>query len=187
MIPIAALWLPILVAAVIVFVASSVIHMATPWHKRDVSGVPDEEAALAAFRAMKLAPGDYITPHAPSMEAAKAPEFAKKMADGPIVFFTVAAGGTVNMGASLAMWFVYLLVVGVFTAYVTGRALGPGADYLRVFQIAGTVGFMGYGLALAQNSIWWKRGWGYTLRSTIDALVYGALAAGTFGWLWPQA
>ena len=30
-----ALWLPILVSAVLVFVASSLIHMASPWHKSD--------------------------------------------------------------------------------------------------------------------------------------------------------
>ena len=30
---IAALWLPILVSAVIVFVASSIIHMAPLWHR----------------------------------------------------------------------------------------------------------------------------------------------------------
>ena len=30
-----ALWLPILLSAVLVFVASSLIHMASPWHKSD--------------------------------------------------------------------------------------------------------------------------------------------------------
>lgn len=186
MVPIAALWLPILVSAVIVFLASSVIHMATPWHKADVGGVPDEDAALAAFRAMSLKAGDYRAPYAGSMENMKSPEFTKKMADGPIVFFTISPGGSVNMGASLTQWFFYSVVISLFAAYVTGRALGPGADYLRVFQITGCVTFMGYGLSLPQNSIWWKRGWGYTVRSMIDALLYGALTAGTFGWLWPR-
>ena len=38
-----ALWLPILVSAVLVFVASSVIHMATPWHAGDYRSVPDAD------------------------------------------------------------------------------------------------------------------------------------------------
>ena len=38
MISIASLWLPIVLAAVIVFVASSVIHMAPLWHKNDYRG-----------------------------------------------------------------------------------------------------------------------------------------------------
>jgi len=30
-----ALWLPILLSSVIVFIVSSIIHMASPWHKSD--------------------------------------------------------------------------------------------------------------------------------------------------------
>ncbi len=44
----------------------------------------------------------------------------------------------------------------------------------------------GYALALPQNSIWWAKNWGATIRSMIDGLVYGLLTAGTFGWLWPR-
>ena len=95
----------------------------------------------------------------------KSPEYAAKMAKGPIVIFTVSPGGSANMGTQLALWFLYSVVIGIFAAYVTGRALGPGADYRRVFQICGAVTFMGYAMALPQNSIWWKRGWGFTLRS----------------------
>ena len=35
MVSILALWLPILVAAVIVFVASSILHMVLPYHRSD--------------------------------------------------------------------------------------------------------------------------------------------------------
>jgi hypothetical protein len=186
MVPITALWLPILVSAVIVFLVSSVIHMATPWHKSDISGVPDEDGLLGTFRSLGLRAGDYCAPYARSMEHMKSAEFAKKMADGPIVLFTVSPGGSANMGTQLTLWFLYSVVIGVFAAYVTGRALGPGADYRKVFQICGAVTFMGYAMALPQNSIWWKRGWGFTLRGMTDALLYGALTAGTFGWLWPR-
>ncbi len=47
----AALWLPILLSAVIVFVASSVIHMATPWHKSDYPKLPNEDRVMDALRA----------------------------------------------------------------------------------------------------------------------------------------
>jgi len=30
-----------------------------------------------------------------------------------------------------------------------------------------------------------KRGWGSTLKSMADGLVYAMLTAGTFAWLWP--
>jgi len=45
--------------------------------------------------------------------------------------------------------------------------------------------FAGYSLAILQNAIWWYRGWGYTLRTMFDGLIYALLTAGTFGWLWP--
>ncbi|MBK5099374.1 MAG: hypothetical protein JJE01_16455, partial [Gemmatimonadetes bacterium] len=90
-----------------------------------------------------------------------------------------------KMGGSLAMWFGYAIIVGIFSAYVAGRALAPGAHYLSVFRFAGVVAFAGYGLALLQNSIWYKWKWSATLASVGDALIYALVTAGTFGWLWP--
>lgn len=43
MVTLSALWLPILLSAVIVFVASSIIHMAIPIHKNDYRQLPDED------------------------------------------------------------------------------------------------------------------------------------------------
>ncbi|MBW2258413.1 MAG: hypothetical protein JRI25_27990 [Deltaproteobacteria bacterium] len=76
-------------------------------------------------------------------------------------------------------------LLGIFAAYVAGRALEPGAHYLAVFRFAGCMAFVGYALALWQNSIWYKRAWSTTLKSSFDGLVYALLTAGTFGWLWP--
>ena len=78
------------------------------------------------------------------------------------------------------------MVVSFFAAYIAGRAVGPGADYLTVFRFVGSTAFMGYSFALPQNSIWYKRNWGMTLKSMFDGLVYGLLTAGTFAWLWPR-
>ena len=78
------------------------------------------------------------------------------------------------------------LIVGVFAAYVTGRALQPGATYLEVFRFAGCTAFLSYSIALWQDSIWYKRKWSTTIKNTFDGLVYGLLTAGTFGWLWPK-
>jgi len=43
MVPIAALWIPILLSAVIVFVASSIIHMLLPYHRSDYGNAPGRE------------------------------------------------------------------------------------------------------------------------------------------------
>jgi len=65
-------------------------------------------------------------------------------------------------------------------------ALGPGEDYLAVFRFTGATAFVGYTLALWQNSIWFKRKWSTNLKNTFDGLIYALFTAGTFGWLWPS-
>ena len=186
MVPVMSLWVPILLSAVIVFVASSVIHMLLPIHKSDFRKLPDEDGVMDALRKAGVGPGDYMFPHAGSMADLKSPAFTEKRTRGPVASMTVMESGPVSMGPSLAQWFLYCVVVGVFAAYVAGRALEPGAHYLRVFRFAGVTAFVGYSLALWQNTIWYKRAWTTTLKSNVDGLVYGLLTAGTFGWLWPK-
>lgn len=187
MVPVASLWLPILVAAVIVFLASSVIHMLLPYHRNDFGKVPGEDAVAASLGPLNVPPGDYVMPYAGSPEAMKSPEYQARVKKGPVAFLTVLPNEMPGMGASLAQWFLYCALVGVFAAYVAGRALGPGAPYLEAFRFAGTVAFAGYGLALLQNSIWYRRRWVTTMKSVGDALIYALLTGGTFGWLWPGA
>ena len=184
MVSIPTLWLPILLSAVAVFVASSVMHMVLGYHKHDVRKLSNEDDTLKAFRALGFEPGDYAVPCAESARELKDPEYIDKVTRGPVVFMTVCQGGP-SMGLSLMLWFGYALAVGVFAAYVTGRALGPGASYLPVFRFAGTTAFLAYSFALLQHSIWYQRSWATTARSMADGLVYAALTAGFFGWLWP--
>ena len=186
MVPVMSLWVPILLSAVIVFVASSVIHMLLPIHKGDFRKLPDEDGVMDALRKAGVGPGDYMFPHAGSMADLKSPAFTEKRTRGPVASMTVMESGPVSMGPSLAQWFLYCVVVGVFAAYVAGRALEPGAHYLRVFRFAGVTAFVGYSLALWQNTIWYKRAWTTTRKANVDGLVYGLLTAGTFGWLWPK-
>ena len=186
MVPLMTLGLPILVSAVIVFVASFILHMVLPLHRNDLRKLPKEDEFLDALRRFDIPPGDYGVPHAASPAAMKDPEFVAKMKKGPIVLMTFAPGQPPSMATNLVLWFVYSLVVSLFAAYIASRALGPGASYLEVFPFVGTTAFLGYSLALAQHSIWYKRNWGTTARSMFDGLVYGLLTAGTFGWLWPR-
>jgi len=187
MVPVTSLWLPILVSAVIVFVASSIIHMLLPFHRKDYRPVPSEDAVMESLRRFNIPPGDYLMPCPTGAHAMKDAAFLEKRSKGPVLMMTVMPGGPINMGGPLGQWFVYSCVVGLFAGYVAGVALPPGAPYLSVFRFVGTVAFVGYSLALWQISIWYKRSWAITLRSSIDGLVYGLLTAGTFGWLWPKA
>ena len=179
-------WAPILVAALIVFVVSSVIHMAPLWHKNDFSRMPRESEVLQALRPFAIPPGDYFIPRPSSREVMKSPEFQEQAARGPVMVMTVMPNGMFQMGSKLVQWFLYVLVVGIFTAYVTSHSLPAGAPYLKVFQIAGATAFIAYALALVQLSIWYNRSWTLTLKGVIDGLIYASLTAGAFGWLWPH-
>lgn len=180
------LLLPILLSAVLVFLASSVIHMMTPWHKNDYRKVPGEDKLRDAIRPLEIPPGDYVVPRPSSTEEMRSPEFIEKYKQGPNLVLTVLPTGGWSMGRNLALWFLYCVVVGTFAAYVAGRALPPGATYLEVFRFVGCVAFVGYSLALWQMSIWYHRALGTTIRSTIDGLIYALLTAGVFGWRWPH-
>jgi hypothetical protein len=182
------LWLPILLAAVFVFIASSIIHMFLPYHRSDYGGVPDEDGLMDALRGFNIPPGDYVVPRAGSPEAMKSEEFKEKAKKGPVLFMTVfPSGDPFAMGGQLAQWFVYCVIVGIFAAYIAGRALEPGAEHYRaVFRLAGCTAFVGYSLAHMQRSIWYKQAWSTTAKNMFDGLIYGLLTGGTFGWLWPD-
>jgi hypothetical protein len=187
MITIASLWLPILVSAVIVFVASSVIHMGPFWHRGDFAPMPRESEVLGALRPLAIPPGDYFIPRASGMQEMRSAEFKDKMKQGPVAVLTVMPNGMLSMRRSLVQWFVFLIVMGIFCAYIAGRTLPGGTPYPRVFQIVGATAFIGYALALCELSIWYRRSWSLTLKAALDGLIYAALTGGTFGWLWPHS
>jgi hypothetical protein len=186
MVELSALWLPILLSAVIVFVVSSIIHMVSPWHKGDYPKMSNEEKVMDAIRPLNIPSGDYMIPRPSSREDMRSPEFAEKMKKGPVLMMTVWPSGPMQMGSTFVLWFIYAAVVGVFSAYVAGRALPVGAEYLQVFRFAGVAAFLGYTVALWQMSIWYHRSWMTTFKLTVDGLIYALLTAGTFGWLWPS-
>lgn len=181
-----ALWPPILLSAVIVFVVSSIIHMALPWHKSDYPKVPNEDKVMEALRPLAIPPGDYLIPRPSSHKEMRTPEFVEKMKKGPVMMLTVWPNGPARMGKNLILWFVYSAIVSLFAGYVAGRAVPVGAEYLRVFRFAGVAAFLGYSVALWQMSIWYRRAWITTIKATVDGLIYALLTAGVFGWLWPR-
>jgi hypothetical protein len=171
---------------VLVFLASSVIHMASPWHKSDYPRYPREADVLDALRPVAMPPGDYFMPRPDSMADMKSPAFIEKMNRGPIVLMTVFPNGISPMGGTFVKWFVYLLVVSALAAALAGPALSPGAPSRAVFHLVFGVAFAGYGLALWQLSIWYRRSLNITIKSTVDAVIYAAITGGVFVWLWPR-
>jgi hypothetical protein len=185
MVSLASLWLPIVVAALGVFIASSIIHMATPWHQSDFASVPDQARAMAALRSFNLQPGDYVLPRPGNRQEMSSAEFTELAKQGPMVTMTVLPGQVV-IAKNLVLWFVYCIVVALCAAYIAGAALPPGAAAKKVFQFAGATAFFGFALGLWQQTIWYNRSWVTTLKSNIDGLIYALVTAGVFAWLWPR-
>jgi hypothetical protein len=177
MITLTSLWMPIVIATVLAFVAGSVLHMLVGHHRHDFRAAPNEQAALQALTALNLAPGEYYVPH-PMSTGPNNP--------GISVLMTVIPPGGIRLATSLTQWVIYQLLITFICAYVASRTLPAGAPYLSVFRVVGTSAFMAYSFAHAHDSIWWKRSWGTSVRYMFDGLIYALLMAGVFGWLWPR-
>lgn len=175
------LWLPIIVSAAVVYVAGAAIWMAMPWHKTEWNKTPDEEAVRGALKSCP--PGMYTMPNVRDQAEFKKPDVQQKFIEGPNAYITVLPSGLPKMGGKLVMMFGFNLVVAIICAYMVSRTLPPGAEYLAVFRVSGTVAFIAYGMAYIQESIWFGRRWSSTGLTFLDALIYAVLTGGIFGWL----
>lgn len=183
MVSLMSLWLPILVSAALCWIGGALIWMALPHHKSDFAKVGNEKAARDALR--NLPAGQYNIPHI--ADPSKLSDEERQMfADGPVGFVTVLDKGVPNMGPRLVQQFVVNVVVAILVAYVASATLSAGASYLKVFQVAGVTAWLAYGFATLQDSIWFGRPWSSSIKIVADALIYGVLTAGVFGWLWPS-
>ena len=175
------LWVPILVSAVIVFVMSALIWTVLRWHKNDFSKLGDEEAARAALKG--ASPGFYLMPYHLDPAELKDEAVAQKYIDGPQGYITIVPNGMPAMGSKLVLSFLNNVLVAVLCAYVLSRTTAADASYLQVFRVTGTTAFIAYGIAYIQESIWFGRPWMVTGKNMLDALLYGMLTGGVFGWL----
>jgi len=186
MVSLGALWLPILLSAVFVFVVSSIIHMVLKYHNSDYRGLPNEDAVRDAIRSGNPAPGQYVTPYVVDMKEVEKPEVKRKFVEGPVGVLYLRRPAAPSMGPPLLQWFVFSLVVSFFVAYIACHALGPGTPYLTVFQLVGATAFLAYAAGQVPAAIWMGKPWGVTAKEAFDGLLYGLVTAGTFGWLWPR-
>ena len=175
---IVALWLPILVSAVSVFVVSAIIWMLMPWHNWDFKKTDNEESVRDALKGQE--PGYYLLPYVMDQQQFKKPEVQQLFKDGPLGYITIVPSGLPRMGPKLVMSFVYYVIVGFICAYFVTRVSGPDAAFWRTFQISGTSAFTAYGIAYFQESIWFGRPWSVTAKNLLDAFIYGLVTGAVF-------
>jgi hypothetical protein len=184
MFPLTALWLPILVSAVLIFIASNILWMVLKfWHYKDYQRVPDDKVFVDATRALKG--GMYVFPF---MDwKTMTPEQKAEATKGPMGFMILRNPAAFSFGKTLGIYFLYCLFSAFCAAYIGHETLAAGTDYLRVFQITGAVGtfFWAFGTNIS-DAIWYGKPWSVAFKHVIDGLIFGCLIGGTFGWLWPK-
>lgn len=185
MVSLAQLWLPILLSAVFVFIASSILHMVLRfWHGPDCRGFSNENELRTAMRNGGAGTGMYMVPYC-KPEDMKKPETQQKFKEGPVAFVFIRSG-SMNMAAPLIQWFVFCLLVSIFVAYLAGSTLAPATPSMQVFRVAGTAALLGHAFGSLPTGIWWGHPWQSVFKHTIDGVIYALIAGATFVWLWPS-
>jgi hypothetical protein len=178
------LWLPIVISAVLVFVVSAATHMLIPARQAEWGHLAKEAELQEALRG--AAPGLYGFPMPAKGFERGQPAALKRWAAGPSGWLSLVPAGPINMGRNLGLSLLMNLFVSAVAASVAAHALGVAPHYRAVFRLVGTLGFLAYAVGPVYEAIWyWKpvRSLAYT---AVDALLYGMVMAGTFGWLWPR-
>lgn len=181
-----ALWLPIIASAVLVFIASSLIHMVFKWHNSDYRKVANEDEVMAALRAGSPAPGQYVFPHCTDMKQMQDESMVKKYEQGPIGFITLIKPGKPTMGKQLVLWFVFTLVLSTALAGIALQTYGLAADSHEAGHLIGLVSFLAFFSGSVMSGIWMGKPWGAVAKDMLDSLIYSTVCALTFMWLWPS-
>lgn len=181
----ASLWLPVLVAAIAVFVASSLVHMVFKWHNSDYRKLANEDDVQATLRAGAPAPGQYTIPHCGDMKDMQSEAMKKKFRDGPVAFITISnCGPEPKMGPMLGQWFLLNLFVAAIAGMLAMQSVGPGGSAHAAGHLVGVVTLLAYGVGSISGGIWFARPWGSVGKDLLDALIYGGVSAVVFAWLW---
>jgi len=179
------IWLPILVTAIAVFLASSLIHMVFRWHNRDYRKLPNEDQVRDAIRAGSPAPGQYVLPHCTEMKEMQGEEMQQKFRDGPVGLLTLRQSGAPSMGGSLMQWFVFNLVVAMLVGDLSLQLYTAQGNPKNIAQLVGILSFLTYAGSNVQAGIWMGKPWMAVLRDTLDGLIYAIVSGLVFWWLWP--
>jgi hypothetical protein len=179
------LWLPILVTAVLVFIASSLIHMVLKWHNSDYKKLSNEDDVRAAIRASSPSPGQYTLPYCTDMKDMQGEAMQKKFIDGPIGFLTLRKNGPPSMSGSLIQWFLYTLLVAAIAGAIALRVFGLQGSSHGAGHLVGLVSFLTYAGGSVQSGIWMGKPWGSVAKDLLDALIYATISAFAFQFLWP--
>lgn len=193
------LWLPIVLSAIAVWIASALAWTALPHHKKDFVKLPDESGFITHLRALNIPPGNYAIPMCSHGKGGMSEEAKRCMVEGPLgmlSLFKVPA----KMGKNMILSFCVYLAISITLAYLAWVALGtpgagslggvagiesrPGPTFGQVFQITGTAGILAYCFSHIPSGIWFGAARRAIIFNIIDGVVFGCITGAIFAWLW---
>ena len=186
MISLGQLWIPILLSAVLVYGASSLIHMVFKWHNSDYRKLANEDEVRAAIRSASPAPGQYIIPYCADPKDMQKDEVQKKFKEGPVGFLMLRPPSAPSMGKPLALWFLLNVIIAVVAGYLASKTVPVGAGFLAVCRVVSLVTFLAYACGGLQAAIWMGKPWNSAAKEILDAFIYALVSALAFAWLWPR-
>jgi len=178
------LWLAILLAGLLCWVASALIHMLIKYHNADYKGLANEDAVSSALA--NKSPALYSLPYCSDMKAMGEQPMQKKFNDGPVAMITIMPNGMPHMGKLLTQQVLFFIIGSFLIGYLASISLIGTTDFIMVFRQVFIASFLTYGWAQIPFSIWLGHPWSNCIRYLIDALIYAAVTACTFAFLWPN-
>lgn len=180
-----ALWLPILVCAIVLFFASFLAWAVLPHHNPDWKKLPDEDRFFAFIKEQNIAPGEYLFPLIDPKQM-KDPAMVERYSAGPWGIVNLWPSKP-SMGKNMALTVLTFLVVSFFIAYIAAAALPRGASFTEVFQIVAVAAILAYTAGSICREIWFTRPLRAKVMDFIDGVAYGIITGVIFGLLWPAA
>jgi hypothetical protein len=175
------LWLPILLSAVALFIASFLSWMVLQLHRHDWRKLEREDEFLEAVRGVGLPTGSYMFPGCGTPAEMRSEEYQRKYEAGPRGVMTVLA--PTNMGVNLTLTFIYFLGVSFCLGYLATLALPRGAAFMPVFRFVSTAGLLAFLAAIVQHAIWFRA---RIVGHVIESIAYAAIVGAIFAAMWPS-
>jgi hypothetical protein len=185
MISLGQLWLPILVTAIAVFAASSLVHMVFAGTFPTTAGSRTRTTCARWCARARPVPGSTSSRIAP-IPRRWAAEMVARFKEGPIGVLVLRPVGMPSMGKPLGLWFGLNLLVAILAGYLACRTLAAGSSFPQIFRVVGLFTFAAYAIGPLQQAVWMGKPWASACKEAGDALIYGVVTGLVFGWLWPS-
>ena len=175
--------LPSLLAAVVIFIWTSISWMVIGWHMVDIKNLPDE-SVVKELDATISEPAIYVYPGYPTDQSESGMEaWTEKHLAGPLFFMVYHPEGSDPMPAGIFInGFILNFITAFFAATLLFMTLAQNPSYWRRVTFVVLLGvFAGLMYPFAEWN-WWNFPLGYTLVNVADGILTWFFAGLILAW-----